>query len=91
MAYALENALYQWREGERRIARAPEPAKADRGAGVGVGGGFSCRQSCRSDTATANATVPEEVPTHLDDLVVELTEADENWLLLNRIAWSALA
>jgi hypothetical protein len=29
MAYALENALYQWREGERRIARAPEPAKAD--------------------------------------------------------------
>ena len=29
MAYALENALYQWREGERRIAGAPEPAKAD--------------------------------------------------------------
>jgi hypothetical protein len=29
VAYALENALYQWREGERRIANAPEPAKAD--------------------------------------------------------------
>jgi len=29
MAYAVENALYQWREGERRIALAPEPAKAD--------------------------------------------------------------
>jgi hypothetical protein len=29
MAYAVENALYQWREGERRVAGAPEPAKAD--------------------------------------------------------------
>jgi hypothetical protein len=29
MAYAVENALYQWREGERRIANAPEPAQAD--------------------------------------------------------------
>jgi hypothetical protein len=29
MAYAVENALYQWREGERRIAAAPELAKAD--------------------------------------------------------------
>src|SRR3954453_18780116 len=29
MSYAVENALYQWREGERRIAAAPEPAKAD--------------------------------------------------------------
>jgi hypothetical protein len=29
MAYAVENALYQWREGERRIARAPEEAQAD--------------------------------------------------------------
>jgi hypothetical protein len=29
MSYAVENALYQWREGERRIADAPEPAKAD--------------------------------------------------------------
>jgi hypothetical protein len=29
MAYALENALYQWREGERILAAAPEPAKAD--------------------------------------------------------------
>ena len=29
MAYTLENALFQWREGERRIAAAPEPARAD--------------------------------------------------------------
>ena len=29
MAYAVENALYQWREGERRLAGAPEPARAD--------------------------------------------------------------
>ena len=29
MAYALENALYQWREGERRVAGTDEPARAD--------------------------------------------------------------
>jgi hypothetical protein len=29
MAYALENALYQWREGERRLAATDEPARAD--------------------------------------------------------------
>jgi len=29
MSYAVENALYQWRDGERRIADAAEPAKAD--------------------------------------------------------------
>jgi hypothetical protein len=29
MAYALENALYQWREGERRVADAPDPAQTD--------------------------------------------------------------
>jgi hypothetical protein len=29
MAYALENALFQWREGERRLAGTPDPAKAD--------------------------------------------------------------
>ena len=29
MAYAVENALYQWREGERRLSGAPEPAQAD--------------------------------------------------------------
>jgi hypothetical protein len=29
MSYAVENALYQWREGERRIAKASEPAQAD--------------------------------------------------------------
>src|SRR4051795_3946958 len=29
MASAVENALYQWREGERRIANTPEPAQAD--------------------------------------------------------------
>lgn len=29
MPYALENAFYQWREGERRLAATPEPARAD--------------------------------------------------------------
>lgn len=29
MAYALENAFYQWREGERRIASATETVQAD--------------------------------------------------------------
>jgi hypothetical protein len=29
MPYALENALYQWREGESRLATTPEPARAD--------------------------------------------------------------
>jgi choline dehydrogenase-like flavoprotein len=29
MAYALENALYQWRDGDRRLAETPEPARAD--------------------------------------------------------------
>lgn len=29
MAYALENALYQWRDGERRIAGTAEPAQTD--------------------------------------------------------------
>ena len=29
----------------------------------------------------------EEVPVHLDDVVVELTEADRNWLAANAIAW----
>jgi hypothetical protein len=29
MPYAVENALYQWRDGERRVADAPEPARAD--------------------------------------------------------------
>jgi hypothetical protein len=29
MPYAVENALYQWREGERRIALASDLAKAD--------------------------------------------------------------
>jgi hypothetical protein len=32
----------------------------------------------------------EEVPVHLDDVVLELTEADENWLTLNAIAWSGM-
>jgi hypothetical protein len=30
----------------------------------------------------------EEVPMHLDDIVLELTEADQNWLALNTIARS---
>jgi hypothetical protein len=29
MAYTIENALFQWREGERTLARTPEPARAD--------------------------------------------------------------
>jgi hypothetical protein len=29
MAYSLDNALFQWREGERRVAGSPEPARAD--------------------------------------------------------------
>jgi hypothetical protein len=29
MPYALENALYQWREGEARLAATPEPARMD--------------------------------------------------------------
>ena len=29
MAYALENALFQWRDGDRRLAETPEPARAD--------------------------------------------------------------
>jgi hypothetical protein len=29
MPYSLDNALYQWREAERRLADTPEPAKAD--------------------------------------------------------------
>ena len=29
MAYALENALYQWREGERRISEKPDAVQAD--------------------------------------------------------------
>jgi hypothetical protein len=29
MAYTLENAFFQWREGERTLARTPEPARAD--------------------------------------------------------------
>jgi|Tabmets5t2r1_1033131.scaffolds.fasta_scaffold08916_2 hypothetical protein len=33
----------------------------------------------------------EEVPVHLDDVVLELTEADENWLTVNAITWSDMA
>jgi hypothetical protein len=29
MAYAIENALFQWRDGDRRLAQTPEPARAD--------------------------------------------------------------
>jgi hypothetical protein len=29
MPYSLDNALFQWREGERRLAAMPEPARAD--------------------------------------------------------------
>jgi hypothetical protein len=36
MSYTLENALYQWRDGERRLADTPEPAKADLDAAADV-------------------------------------------------------
>ena len=36
MPYSLDNALYQWREGERRLAETPEPARADLERAVGV-------------------------------------------------------
>jgi hypothetical protein len=29
VAYSLDNALFQWREGERRLADTPDPARAD--------------------------------------------------------------
>jgi hypothetical protein len=29
MAYALENALYQWRDGDQRLAQSAEPARTD--------------------------------------------------------------
>ncbi|HEX4759932.1 MAG TPA: hypothetical protein VH256_03990 [Thermoleophilaceae bacterium] len=29
MSYAVENALFQWEEGERRLREAPEPARSD--------------------------------------------------------------
>jgi hypothetical protein len=32
----------------------------------------------------------QEVPVHLDDIVLELTEADENWLTVNAMAWSGV-
>jgi hypothetical protein len=31
-----------------------------------------------------------EVPVHLDDIVLELTEADEHWLTVNAITWSGV-
>ena len=36
MPYSLDNALYQWREGERRLAGTPEPARADLERAVAV-------------------------------------------------------
>jgi hypothetical protein len=36
MAYSLDNALFQWREGERRVADSPEPARADLERAVGA-------------------------------------------------------
>jgi len=36
MAYAVENALYQWREGERRIVGAPESVQADLDAATDI-------------------------------------------------------
>jgi hypothetical protein len=36
MPYALENALFQWEEGERRVRDAPEPERADLERAVAV-------------------------------------------------------
>jgi hypothetical protein len=36
MPYSLDNALYQWREAERRLAGTPEPARADLERAVAV-------------------------------------------------------
>jgi hypothetical protein len=36
MAYALENALFQWREGERRVTGVVEPARGDLDRAIGV-------------------------------------------------------
>ena len=36
MSYALENALYQWEEGERRLREAPEPHRAALDRAVGA-------------------------------------------------------
>jgi hypothetical protein len=53
VSYAVENALFQWEEGERRLREAPEPERSDleRAAGVvlaelrrRLGGAFSVRE-----------------------------------------------
>jgi hypothetical protein len=36
MSYALENALFQWEEGERRVREAAEPQRARLEGAVGV-------------------------------------------------------
>jgi hypothetical protein len=36
MAYAIENALFQWEEGERRVGAAPGPERARLEGAVGV-------------------------------------------------------
>ena len=33
----------------------------------------------------------KEVPVHLDDIVLELTEADQNGLTVNAVAWTGVA
>jgi hypothetical protein len=46
------------------------------------------RTMVEGQSNTVHVKDRDEVPTHLDDLVLELTEADVNWLILNSIAWS---
>ena len=36
MSYAVENALYQWEEGERRVRETPEPRRTALDHAVGV-------------------------------------------------------
>jgi hypothetical protein len=45
----------------------------------------------KGQTDAVHVKAIKEVPVHLDDLVVELTEADQNWLTLNAITWSGVA
>ena len=53
MAYALENALYQWRDGDRRLAQRRQPARADLDRAADVRG----RASCASGSARASCGV----------------------------------
>jgi hypothetical protein len=42
----------------------------------------------KGQTEVLHVRAMTEVPVHLDDIVLELTEADEHWLTVNAIDWS---